>query len=249
MNKKLIALLTASLLLVAATATACQNGGQEENTDDSGAPATGDYIIVGTDAEGNDITAPATAAPEDPAVDPSESNPTFVDVTKQVVVFTAVATVRSSTVVADNNAIGWPSEGKLLDVTGESTNWYRINYTLEGETVVAYIAKTVAADASVLDAFTAIEGEGELVEITVTAANIRSYPSTDSTNSIRISAKKGAQFTRVAISENWSRILYEEVSETETDAEGNPVKTIKQYYISNDCLKVVAAAETTAAAE
>ena len=32
------------------------------------------------------------------------------------------------------------------------------------------------------------------------------------------------------------------VAETETDADGNPKVEIKQYYVSNDCLKVVEAA-------
>ena len=55
----------------------------------------------------------------------------------------------------------------------------------------------------------------------------------------------------MAVGENWSRILYEVVSETETDAEGNAKVEIKQYYVSNDCLKVVedATESTTEAAE
>lgn len=244
MNKKLLVLLTAALLLVASTATAC--GKKNPDSDETGtgnADGTGtkpNYIVIGTDTNGNDITAEnpdETKAPT-PGTDPSEPNPTFVDVTKKVVIFTAVATVRSSTVVADNNAIGWPSEGKILDVTGESEKWYRINYTVDGETTTAYIAKTVAADAAVLDTFTDIEG-GEEVEISVAAVNVRSYPSADSTNSIRGSLKKGTKVTRVAVNDSWSRILYEEVSETETDAEGNPKKEIKQYYISNDCIKTL----------
>jgi hypothetical protein len=90
----------------------------------------------------------------------------------------------------------------------------------------------------VLDGFTAIE-DGEEVEITVNTVNVRSYPSTYTTNSIRGNLKQGDKATRVAVSDKWSRILFEVTSETETDEEGNPVVEIKQYYVSNDCLKVI----------
>ncbi len=250
MNKKLLVILTAALLLLSATACTSGDGGTETTGNTDTKDPEGSYIVVGTDEEGNPVTSvdPVTEEPEtDDLFDPTETNPTFTDVTKQVVVFTAVATVRSSTVVAENNAVGWPAEGKLLDVTGESNNWYRIKYNVNGEEQVCYIAKTVAADASALEGFTAIEN-GEEVEIAVDAVNVRSYPSTASTQSIRGSLERGTKVVRVAVNDKWSRILYEVVSETETDAEGNPVKEIKQYYVSNDCLAVLST-ETTGAAE
>ena len=247
MNKKLLVLLTAALLLL--SATACNQGsGTDDTTADSAADTKDAYIVVGTDEFGNDVTqnnGNTTREPEETQFDPSEEAPTFVDVTKKIVVFAGVATVRTDTTLAENNAVGWPSEGRILDVTGESDNWYRINYTVDGETKECYIAKTVAADASVLDGFTNVAEEE--VEIIVDAVNVRSYPSAASSNSIRGSLKKGTKVTRVAVSENWSRILYEVVSETETDAEGNAKVEIKQYYVSNDCIK--APETTTAAAE
>ena len=242
MNKKLLALLLAGLLVAAMTA--CQGNKPNDETTDSGNNPEDSYIVIGTDENGNDVTEIPSKEPETEAFDPSETNPTFVDVTKKVVVFSAVATVRTSTVVADNNAVGWPSEGRELDATGESENWYRITYSVDGEDKECYIAKTVAADATALDGFTDVEEE---VIITVDAVNVRSYPSAASTLSVRGSLKKGAKVTRVAVSENWSRILYEVVSETETDAEGNAKVEIKQYYVSNDCLKVVEATTTEAA--
>ena len=244
MNKKLLVLLTAALLLL--SATACNQGsGNNNTTEDSGADTKDSYIVIGTDEFGNDVTQNnnTTREPEETQFDPSEEAPTFVDVTKKVVVFTAVATVRTSTVLADNNSVGWPQEGKILDVTGESENWYRINYNVNGDMQTCYIAKTVAADASVLDAFTPCEEEE--VEISEGAVNVRSYPSTASSNPIRGSLKKGEKVIRVAVSEKWSRIKYEVVSETETDAEGNAVVTVKEYYISNDCI-TVPSAETEA---
>ena len=248
MNKKLLVILTAALLLL--SATACRNGKNNEDTttDDAGAVTTGSYINVGTDEDGNPVTSAndpdeTGSTVETQGFDPTEENPAFTDVDMNAVVVSSVATVRTSTRVEDNNAVGWPSEGKLLDVTGESENWYRITYTVDGEDKECYIAKTVAADAAALDGFTDVEEEK--VEITVDAVNVRSYPSAASTLSVRGSLKKGAQVTRVAVSENWSRIIFEMVSETETDAEGNAKVEIKQYYVSNDCLKVVE--ETTEA--
>lgn len=246
MNKKLLALLLAGLLV--ASVTACTKPGTGDDTTDSGNTPEDSYIVIGTDENGNDVTDIPTQEPVTDPFDPSESDPTFVDVTKKVVVFTYTATVRSSTVIAENNGVGWPSEGKILDVTGESENWYRITYSVDGEDKECYIAKTVAADASALDGYTDVEEE---VEIIVDAVNVRSYPSTASEKSVRGSLKKGAKVTRVAVSEKWSRILFEVVSETETDAEGNAKVEIKQYYVSNDCLKVVEGAteSTTEAAE
>lgn len=246
MNKKLLALLLAGLLVAAMTA--CTDKNPNDETNDSQGNPEDSYIVIGTDENGNDVTEIPNQEPVTDAFDPSETNPTFVDVTKKVVVFAGVATVRTSTVLAENNAVGWPSEGKLLDVTGESENWYRILYTVDGEEKECYIAKTVAADAAALDGYTDVEEE---VIITVDAVNVRSYPSASSTLSVRGSLKKDTKVTRVAVGENWSRILYEVVSETETDAEGNAKVEIKQYYVSNDCLKVVEAAteSTTEAAE
>ena len=246
MNKKLLALLLAGLL-VASMAACTPNKPNDETTDSNNTPEDS-YIVIGTDENGNDVTDIPTQEPVTDPFDPSEADPTFVDVTKKVVVFTYTATVRSSTVIAENNGVGWPSEGKILDVTGESENWYRITYSVEGEDKECYIAKTVAADASALDGYTDVEEE---VEITVDAVNVRSYPSTASEKSVRGSLKKGTKVTRVAVSEKWSRIFFEVVSETETDAEGNAKVEIKQYYVSNDCLKVVEGAteSTTEAAE
>jgi hypothetical protein len=245
MNKKILVILTAALLLLSATACKKDPGKTEDTTDAFDTAETGSYIVVGTDADGNPVTSPVeddTDASDinDSQFDPTEENPTFTDVTMKVTVISHVGTVRTSTRIEDGNSIGWPSEGKILDATGESDNWYRVTYTnpTTGEEQDCYIAKTVAADASVLDGFTAIE-DGEEVEITVNTVNVRSYPSTYTTNSIRGNLKQGDKATRVAVSDKWSRILFEVTSETETDEEGNPVVEIKQYYVSNDCLKVI----------
>ncbi|MBR6781895.1 MAG: hypothetical protein IKM33_01690 [Clostridia bacterium] len=243
MNKKLLALLLTGLLVVGFAA--CNKTPDPTEETSKNADTTGDYIVIGTDEQGNEVTEPVTSDSSETEFDPTETNPTFVNVSKKVVIFASVATVRTSTVLADNNAVGWPKEGRILDVTGESENWYRIEYPVGGETQTCYIAKTVAADASALDGFTTVEEE---VEVIVEALNVRSYPSAASDLSIRGSLKKGTKATRVAVSEDWSRILFEVVSETETDAEGNALVEIKEYYVHNTYVKVCETA-TEAATE
>lgn len=238
MNKKLLLVLSAALLLV--VFTACNN---EPGDDTSNNPGVLDpdesYIVVGTDENGNDVTVVDPGTDANPGFDPSEPNATFTDVSKKIIVIARVATVRTDTVVVENNGIGWPQEGRILDATGESTNWYRINYDVNGETTTCYIAKNVAADSSVLDGFTAVEEE---VEITEAVVNVRSYPSTDSDFSKRTTLKKGEKVTRIGVSEKWSRVRVEIPSETETTADGEKVMEVKEYYVSNDCLKVVSTA-------
>ncbi len=245
MNKKLLAILIAGLLLL--TAVSCGDdkpSGDESDT--KGSTSADSYMGADTDEWGNTVTAPDSEEVTVPN-DNDELNPTFTEISKKVVIITAVATVRDKTIVDENTAIGWPKEGTILDVTGESENWYRITYN-EKE---AYIAKTVAADASALEGFSKVEGDGEQVVISTGneggAVYVRSYPSSESEKSIRATLKEGTVVTRVAVGEKWSRILYEETSETETDAEGNPAKTVKEYYISNDCIKNPADTEASSA--
>lgn len=240
MNKKLLVILAASLLLL--SATACSKKDNKPDEPAGTRDPNESYIVVpGTDADGNPVTylEPVTKEPVTEAFDPSETDPTFTDVSKKIVVFANAATVRSATVVADNNVVGWPTENTVLDVTGESENWYRINYVVNDETQTCYIAKNVAADASVLDGFTACEEE---IEITEAVVNVRSYPSTDSDFSKRATLTKGEKVTRIGVSEKWSRIRFEVTSETETNADGSAVITVKEYYVSNDCIKVVTVA-------
>ena len=54
MNKKLLALLLAGLLV--ASVTACTKPGTGEDTTDSGNTPEDSYIVIGTDENGNDVT-------------------------------------------------------------------------------------------------------------------------------------------------------------------------------------------------
>jgi len=234
MNKKELMLLVAALLLT--TAVACnKNSGNDKETNaptTSANPSdTGDYIVVpGTDESGNAVTYLEPAGTQEPESDISDPNPTFTDVTKQVVVVARAATIRTSTVIADNNGRAWPQENQVLDVTGESDKWYRIDY----DGTPCYIAKDVVDDYAVIQAFTPLNDE---VEITGGSVNVRSYPSSATEWTIRGQLTAGTKVTRVAVGEGWSRILFEVESETETDESGNAKVEIKQYYISNNWIK------------
>lgn len=245
MNKKVLLILVAALLLTSAVACNKDNGDDKETTGSTTTtnPAnTGDYIIVpGTDSDGNPVTYLEPVVTTEPETDISEPNPTFADVSKQVVVVAKAATLRTSTVIANNNGCAWPQENRVLNVTGESGNWYRVDY----DGTPCYIAKTVVADYDVIQAFTPLNDE---VEISEASVNIRSYPSTATSLSIRGQLTKGTKVTRVAIGDGWSRILFEVKSETETDESGNAKVEIMQYYVSNDCITSLSE-ETSADAE
>jgi uncharacterized protein YgiM (DUF1202 family) len=234
MKKSLIVLFAA--ILLASSATACSRGGtgSEESGTGTGTstvnPFPSSSTVSGSDTTYEPVTSASqnTPASTTQASSISEPNATFTAISKQLYVFTAVATVRTDTVISDTTGCGWPSEGTVLEATGESTNWYRINYG--GKT--CYIAKSVVFDYSVIQAFTEVN---ETVTISDNV-NVRSVPSSANSTSIRGVLKKGATVTRVGVSANWSCILYEVVSETETDASGAAKTEVKRYYISNDCI-------------
>ena len=79
MNKKLFALILAGLLV--ASMAACRNNpGDTEDPTNAPSDTNDNYIVVGTDEQGNDITEiPTEQTPEDPGMDPSETNPTFTE--------------------------------------------------------------------------------------------------------------------------------------------------------------------------
>lgn len=238
MNKKILVLLFAGLLLVS-TATACGKKGTEvegsgHESDTILDPFSHEtMIIIGTDTNGEYVT-----RPYEPVTEPdntSEENPVFTDVNKTVYIWTGVATVRTDTVISDQTGCAWPKEGTTFTATGESKNWYRINYGGK----VCYISKNVVCDASLLEGFTEVN---ETVEIAKNV-NVRSVPSLE-LNNIRGVLNKGDKVKRIGVKNGWSMIEYELVSETEKDENGQPKKTLKHYFISNDC--IVSAAETTA---
>lgn len=245
MKKKLLVLTLAAVLLMSAAACGDGSGENETGTGTPGIPVGTGEVDLGTDADGN----PVTGAPETPTSAPvvdnvTEENPTFAEISKKVYIWYGSAFVRSGTKIADDNKIGSFSEGDIVTVTAESENWYRIKY----EDKDAYIAKSVAGDYDVIEKMVAVDNEE--VEVTAESLRVRSYPSTDGgDNTVRGSLVKGDKVTRVAKGETWSCILYTVESETETTADGNPVKEVKKYFVHNDYIKGPETAATEASTE
>ncbi len=245
MKKKLLVLTLAAVLLM--SAAACGDG-SDENETGTGTPSipvgTGEADL-GTDANGDPVTnAPETTTPAPDVDNVTEENPTFTETNKKVYIWYGSAFIRSATKLVDGNQIGSFSEGDIVTVTGESENWYRIKY----EDKDAYIAKSVAGDYDVIENMTAVDNEE--IEVTADSLRVRSYPSTDGgDNTVRGSLVKGDKVTRVAKGETWSCILYTVESETETTADGNPVKEVKKYFVHNDYIKGPETAATEAPSE
>ena len=246
--KKTLALLFAALLLVSATACAGNTTPADTTADtslvlpqDTTEASTTEVV---TDAQGNVIpgTQDTTASDEI-----SEQNPTFAEKTLTLYVW-ANANVRSTTVLgSDDNIVGWVTKGQDLTATGESENWYRVTIKdSEGKDITGYVAKTIAGDKAILDTFTEVDNE----EIELTGSvNVRSFPNAAGGSYNRVGGlKAGDKVTRVAVGDGWSCILFEVVSETETNAEGEAVKTMERCYIINDYIKGEEAA-TDAATE
>lgn len=239
MKKHLLIILAAGLLLL--SATACNKDSDDnKDTDDilDTEETTGSYFVVETDTNGEYIT----SAQPGSDFDPSEESPEFTAANMEIVIISYTGQVRTSTQIKGDNTVAWPSEGTTYTVTGVSENWYRVKYQDKD----CYIAKSIAADASVLATFTAIEG-GEMMEvINADTLNVRSYPSADSDHSIRGQIYRGNKVKRLASNDTWSLIEVELPDEVETDAEGNPVKVVKKCYVKSSFLQAVSA--TTEAA-
>ncbi len=225
MKKKLLVLLVAGIvLLTAASCTGDKNNETDSQTDS--ATESDSYIVVGSGDESSDTDTDTEAETEKETIDPTEESPVFEEKSMKVVIVTWNANIRSRTDTKADSIVGGAKEGDILNVTGESKNWYRI----EGD---LYVAKTVAADAAALEGFTAVD---EQVVISGGSVNVRSYPSAD-TDSIRGSLTEGTVVTRVAVGESWSRIKYEITNE-------DGVKVEKEYYVYNKYISTELATET-----
>lgn len=245
--KKTLALLIAALLLVSVTACGNTTTDPQDTTantglnlpQDTGEASTTEVV---TDAEGNIIPGPQeTQAPDNI----TEVNPTFTECNLTLYVWVEnSANVRSSTSLKADNVLGTVKGGDTLTATGESENWYRVKFTpKDGKEVDAYIAKTVAGDKAILDTFEDVESHE--IEISHNV-NVRTFPNAAGGDYNYVATlEKGSKVTRVAVGDGWSRILYEVTSESETDADGKPVKEMKEYYIINEC---IVGEETTEAA-
>lgn len=231
MNKKLIVILAAALLLVAVGTTACKEDKNDKKNPGTSAVttngSTGDYAVLGTDTNGEEITVPLDPDTTDPGTaDMYESDPTFTAVEKKVLVLVDNSRIRNST-KADSVRVASADKGDLLNADGESEKWFRIK-TEDGET--AYISKLVAADNGLLDGFVDVNDKVTLKD-SVNSANARTFPYV-SEYTVGTFLKPDAEFKRVAKTDKWSIV----------EIEG------KKYYVSNDVIKQVEGSEITTTA-
>lgn len=248
MNKKILAILTAALVLLCAVA--CSDAGDEPNKDTlapfdeettaaetAGVTETEALTTVETKAE-TTVETNVEADTEDESEAPDEADPTFAEANLVVVVLSPSATVRTAPDKDDaTNAVAWPSEGTKLTVTGESEQWYRITHG--GET--RYIRKSVVGPASALEGYTPVSD----TVVVNTDSNIRSYPMVDE-YTWRTTVKAGTELERVAVGAEWSIVKITIVVE---DASGAETEAVKEYYISNSCIDAVTADESAAESE
>ena len=219
MNKKILALAAAAVLLLCTVA--CADTTTDEPKETLGQPTFDETTAETTVGNGQNNTENTT---------PDEINPVFVEKSLKVVVLTPGANVRSAPNMITSTIVAQPAENDELTVTGESEQWYRIVYDEE----VRYIKKSIVAPASGLEGFTATSD----TVVLSTNANIRSYPLVDPYTA-RISLPAGTKLERVAVGSEWSRVKVT-VTEKKGDEE---VEVEKEYYIHNSCIE----AETTAA--
>ena len=239
MNKKILAILTAALVLLCVVS--CNNSGNTDpkdtlapfddestSTETQDALSTETQGTLSTETQGNISTETETEVPD-------ENAPTFSDVSLKVVVLSPSATVRTSPDKNDaTNAVAWPTEGTELTVTGESEQWYRISHGGEDR----YIRKSVVGPASALEGYTPISD----TVVVNTDSNIRSFPLKDE-YTWRTTVKAGTQLERVAVGAEWSIV---KITITVEDESGAETQTVKEYYISNSCIDAETVAGTTA---
>ncbi len=239
MNKKLLVVLFAGLLLVSAVACGKDSGDGKETDTGATVPSESYIVVPGTDESGNIVTNPATNPDAiTPESDPTEDNPTFTAISKEVIVVAEQAWTRSATNLSQDSMVKLTFEGDKHTVTGESANWYRISK--DGKDL--YISKAVVGDITTLSTFTAVNDQVTIsTGVTDGTLTVRSYPAKGD-YTVRGYLKEGAVVTRVAKNDGWSRILF-----ATKDKDGNEIT--KEYYISNDCIKTNAETSADTVAE
>lgn len=240
MNKKVLAVLVATLALLSAVGCSSSDADEETGsgsesqttynnglfdpsagtTDDTASPATPIVTPGATSTSG--ITNPGYNTPEEDET--LEQDPVFTECSLTLRVIARKAAIRSNTVIASSTYAAYAVEGDTLKAIGESKMWYKIQY---GEKTY-YISKNVVCDADLYAGFTDVN---ETVEISANVY-VRSMPqAAKDTYSLRGTLTKGTKVTRTGVSSTgWSRIKYTIVDEKT----GENIE--KEYYISSDCI-------------
>lgn len=240
MKKRLFVLLVAGLLLV--SMTACGNDdGKETDSDSSSSTETS----TESDPLGSENESHSDSETSGTNVKIDQTVADFTEAAMTVSVYAKQATIRTSPAVATNTYAITATRGDVFTVTGVSTYWYRVELkdykTLDDGTY--YIAKTVAGDKAVLDAFV----DTDPVSMTVTGdVNLRSFPSSEN-DSTRLDSgaylAKDSVVSCIGESNGWCKVLYQ----SENDGDEEP----QVYYVSSKYLKSEASddSETTTTTE
>ncbi len=209
MKKTLLVLLLAGLLLVSFTACGGEGNGNETDSA-SNETASGDPLGSESDDDTSDTGDDSESESDSTVTDIDQTEADFTDKSMEICVYKQLATVRKAPSVNTDTYVTTASRGDVFTVTGESTYWYRVS-VIDAETeepATYYLAKTVAGDKAVLDAFV----DGDPTSVTTTGdVFLRLFPSAedDSTKTAsRVSLPKGTTVTRVSESNGWSKVLY-----------------------------------------
>ncbi len=235
MKKSLLVLLLAGLLLV--SVTACGSGEEKESVSESSS-ITETTPDDASESESESDTADSASESETTEngnsgseIDQTEAD--FKDISMNIIVYKAQATVRTSPSMGENYAMT-AYRGDIFAVTGESTHWYRISFKAQEsatEPSTFYIAKGVAGNTAVVDAF--VDGT-PVTMVTTGNLNLRTFPSAEDDSTLttsKVSLPEGTRVVCVAEKDGWTKIYYQNVKDGDEKEE--------TYYVSSHYLKAV----------
>lgn len=232
MKKRLFVLLMAGLLLV--SMTAC--GGDDGKETDTGSSSESSSLSSDPLGSSTESTSESGGSSSGSTIDQTEAD--FTDSAMTVSVYANKATLRKKPVVSTSTFVATTNRGDVFTVTGESTHWFRVEVKgyKEIEDGTYYLAKNVAGDKAVLDAFE----DTDPVTMTVTGnVNLRLFPSADN-DSTRLPSgaylTKDSKVTCIGESNGWSKVLFQSTSDGDEEPQA--------YYVSSKYLKSEASSET-----
>lgn len=232
-KKRVLALLMAGIILVAAT-TACSNNPEENES------TTGNGMTVGTGlVDPTDTLEDETGDPSTPSKNPgssstntdiNETNPSWTEKAGTVVVISKTAVNVRKDTSTESKVLGTVKDGDTLEATKYSDNWYCVTY--EGETGYISRRRVVEADKELEDSF--VEYSAEITVTAETSISIRRYPAIpaeDDEKSHLVCGylKNGAKVTCVAKGDGWYKVEFKTDKEGTVDKDGTETRT---YYIT-----------------
>ena len=236
-KKRVLALLMAGIILVAAT-TACSNNPEENES------TTGNGMTVGTGlVDPTDTLEDETGDPSNPSKNPgssstntdiNETNPSWTEKAGTVVVISKTAVNVRKDTSTDSEVLGTVKDGDPLEATKYSDNWYCVTY--EGETGYISRRRVVEADKALEDSF--VEYSAEITVTAETSIWIRRYPVIPEESALKKDLEKhllcgtldhGEKVTCVAKGDGWYKVEFKTDKEGTVDKDGTETRT---YYIT-----------------